>query len=106
MTLHPEIPPNCAFFKKAFFKKGHREEWIFDVWTSSNESLQVRFGFDGFNHFSPWIGIVSAVARDGWRIEADLAEKSGNTVCFAKAKHMIVAWTDWECSVKEEKHDD
>jgi hypothetical protein len=100
MIPNPELPPNCDFFKKVFFKKDGRDEWIFDVWSSSDQPLAIRFGFEGFNHKSPWISIVAAVARDGWMTEAHRATLANEFEQVAKAMRLIGEWREWEKNVK------
>lgn len=107
MKPHPEPPPNCQFFRKEFFKcRGEPEEWVFDVWSSSDFPLAVRFGFEGFNHKSPWISIIAAVARDGWATESYRAEKAGETAGETEQVVLALArmdeWSEWEASILAE----
>ena len=85
---HPPIPENCEFFKQTYEYQTQREykgvpyiDYVFSVWGSSYQPLDLTFADSHFNPLSPWKKIIAAVAYKAWH-EAGNAE-------------LAKAWSDW-----------
>lgn len=87
---HPPIPPKCDFFQKRYFEKTKDGTWIFSVWNSSMEPLDIDFTAPGFNFKSPWKQIIAAVARCAW-----LDEAARLALAAIKEKYVSGYWTDY-----------
>lgn len=87
---HPKIPEHEPLFKKSYEyrraidRKPNGDlvyEWVFSVWGSSDQPLDLRFTLAEFNHRNPWLRILGMVAQTAWANVGDA--------------DMAKAWREW-----------
>ena len=79
---HPPIPENCEFFKQSYeYWDKTQKCWVFSIWGSSYQPLDLRFASGGFNELSPWKKIIAAVAYKAWKETEEIFEKEVDEYC-------------------------
>lgn len=75
-TKDLKIPPNCGFFKKKYFYQSELDStWVFSVWNSSMEPLDLDFMAPEFNLASPWLLIIADTGIVAWQEEKERTMK-------------------------------